>query len=149
MRDSTCRFGWQLKATTHRKKLTGYLSGDRKCDWALRAFAASREPTSELHEVMSAKNLAYLGFVRIAMEFSSRFCFVRLALSAITKSVALPEFPLPKIRPLLRQQKPSCWRSGMHGRDGHATGRPAGDLHRDGFSIPVTGREHDRKTDAT
>jgi hypothetical protein len=97
---------------------------------------------------MSAKNLAYLGFVRIAMEFSSRFCFVRLALSAITKSVALPEFPLPKIRPLLRQQKPSCWRSGMHGRDGHATGRPAGDLHRDGFSIPVTGREHDRKTDA-
>jgi hypothetical protein len=51
MRDSTCRFGWQLKATTHRKKLTGYLSGDRKCDWALRAFAASREPRSELQDV--------------------------------------------------------------------------------------------------
>jgi hypothetical protein len=33
---------------------------------------------------MSAKNLVYLGFVRIAMEFSSRFFSVRLALSAIT-----------------------------------------------------------------
>jgi hypothetical protein len=29
---------------------------------------------------MRAKNLGYLGFVRIAMEFSFRFCFVRLAL---------------------------------------------------------------------
>jgi hypothetical protein len=36
---------------------------------SLRAFAASREPRSELQEVMRAKILIHLGFFRIVMEF--------------------------------------------------------------------------------
>jgi hypothetical protein len=36
---------------------------------SLCTFAASRQPRSDLQEIMRAKNLVHLGFFRIAMEF--------------------------------------------------------------------------------
>lgn len=98
---------------------------------------------------MRAKNLVYLGFVRIAMEFSSRFFSVRLALSAITKSLARPEFALPKIQPSSRQQKPPAGvRACMAGTAMPQEGLPAICIATF-FYVPFMGREHDRKTDAT